>query len=67
MNHLRIVKKSRVDAGVRLQMTFARVLLGAIESGRCTDDDEALEKIAQAISFLVNAERYIRDPKGVWR
>lgn len=67
MTHLKVIKSSRVDDGVRLQMLFARLATEPVESGRITDQDEALERIARAIGFLVNAERYICDPRGVWK
>ena len=67
MSNLKLVKSSRVDYGVQFQALNARLRISRIEDGRVTDDDEALEILARAIAYLVNAERYIRDPRGVWR
>lgn len=66
MKRLRLVERSRVDGGVQLQILHARMQLHAIEEGRCPDNAEALERLARAIAYLTTAERYIKDPKGVW-
>lgn len=67
MRHLKAVQGSRVDDGVKFQALNAIWALQSIADGKCTDNDKALEHLARAYWHVVNAERYINDPRGVWR
>lgn len=66
MSHLKLVKGSRVDYGVKLQVINAELALIRVKRGNITDE-EAVEMLSRAIACLTTAERYILDPNGVWR
>jgi len=66
VSRLKLVKPSRVDYGVQLQVLNAELALIRVKKGDITDE-EAVEALSKAIAYLTTAERYILDPNGVWR